>query len=306
MKMINGSIIISVLFALSAQAADVESPVYGEDEVKAQADKYLVDTVLPESTMITTKKVTVKGGLFSKVGQVPAEDVTRVFTIGDRSNALLTFGDVDKVSKDLEARWYHCGKVVTAYPYRVKPAHDPHHVWFWINTKELGLGPAAVDVRERDTGKVLAKTDFDVRDEKGNTASCGMPKRISLSADALFAFGRSSLSDVTPKGQQELHDVVSQLNTAYSKINQIVVTGHTDSIGSEAANMALSQARANSIRQYFVNNGIPAATVSAQGRGETETLTNCNEALPRAQLIQCKQPDRRVTINIDGVQRDLK
>ena len=100
--------------------------------------------------------------------------------------------------------------------------------------------------------------------------------------------------------------MVSQLNTAYSKINQIVVTGHTDSIGSEAANMALSQARANSIRQYFVNNGIPAATVSAQGRGETETLTNCNEALPRAQLIQCKQPDRRVTINIDGVQRDLK
>ena len=237
---------------------------------------------------------------------MPAEDVTRVFTIGDRSNALLTFGDVDKVSKDLEARWYHCGKVVTAYPYRVKPAHDPHHVWFWINTKELGLGPAAVDVRERDTGKVLAKTDFDVRDEKGDSASCGMPKRISLSADALFAFGRSGLSDVTPKGQQELHDVVSQLNTAYSKVNQIVVTGHTDSIGSEAANMALSQARANSIRQYFVNNGIPAATVSAQGRGETETLTNCNEALPRAQLIQCKQPDRRVTIDIDGVQRDLK
>ena len=56
MKMINGSIIISVLFALSAQAADVESPVYGEDEVKAQADKYLVDTVLPESTMIRRRK----------------------------------------------------------------------------------------------------------------------------------------------------------------------------------------------------------------------------------------------------------
>lgn len=96
--------------------------------------------------------------------------------------------------------------------------------------------------------------------------------------------------------------MVSQLNTVYSKINQIVVTGNTDSIRSEAANMALSQARANSIRRIlcevmvFLLQRYPLKV-----RGEDETLTNCNEALPRAQLIECKQPDRRVTIDLISV-----
>ncbi|MFM7330149.1 MAG: hypothetical protein ACKO1L_00540 [Brachymonas sp.] len=48
--------------------------------------------------------------------------------------------------------------------------------------------------------------------------------------------------------------------------------------------------------------GVKAAKQEALGKGEREPVTqNCSNKLPRAQLIACLQPDRRVTIEVTGV-----
>jgi OmpA-OmpF porin, OOP family len=48
---------------------------------------------------------------------------------------------------------------------------------------------------------------------------------------------------------------------------KIVVEGHTDNTGSEAYNLALSQRRADSVKQHLVDGGIPAALITTVGKG---------------------------------------
>ena len=49
----------------------------------------------------------------------------------------------------------------------------------------------------------------------------------------------------------------------------IVVEGHTDSTGSEDFNLALSQRRADSVKQHLVDGGIPASLITTVGKGES-------------------------------------
>lgn len=118
-------------------------------------------------------------------------------------------------------------------------------------------------------------------------------QRFSLSGDALFAFGRSGLNDMLPEGRQQLDTVVQQLNG--SSIQSLVVVGHTDLIGDEAANQVLSQRRAQTVRNYLIAQGV-SGSISAEGHGESEPVKACDGALPHEALVACLQPNRRVEI----------
>ena len=52
-------------------------------------------------------------------------------------------------------------------------------------------------------------------------------------------------------------------------IETVVVTGNTDTSGSSAYNQALSQRRANAVRQALIANGIPADAIDMRALGET-------------------------------------
>jgi OOP family OmpA-OmpF porin len=54
----------------------------------------------------------------------------------------------------------------------------------------------------------------------------------------------------------------------------VLVEGHTDSTGSEAHNQALSQRRADSVRNYLVRKGVPANRLSARGLGESSPVAS--------------------------------
>jgi len=62
----------------------------------------------------------------------------------------------------------------------------------------------------------------------------------------------------------------------------IIVVGYTDNQGGTSANLRLSQARANSVRDYFINHGIEASRVSAVGRGETNPVADNSTTEGRA------------------------
>ena len=128
-------------------------------------------------------------------------------------------------------------------------------------------------------------------------ASAG--KRYTLSADALFAFNRSSMADLQAQGRQELGDLAAQLKT-FDRLNSITVTGHTDYLGAEAYNQKLSQQRAETVRQYLIGQGVPSAKIRAVGAGEREPVKQCTDNGNREALIACLQPNRRVDIQVDG------
>ena len=63
---------------------------------------------------------------------------------------------------------------------------------------------------------------------------------------------------------------------------QVVLAGHTDRHGSDAANVKLSQMRAMGVRDYLIANGVPAAAITTQAFGESrpavDTPDNVREA----------------------------
>lgn len=125
------------------------------------------------------------------------------------------------------------------------------------------------------------------------------PRNFSVSADALFAFGRAGSSDLQDGGRAEVARIAGELRNSKG-LQKVRVIGHTDSIGSDQANQALSQRRAETVRQLLIDEGVSARLVSAEGRGESEPVVgNCDASAERSALIACLQPNRRVEIKAD-------
>ena len=86
-------------------------------------------------------------------------------------------------------------------------------------------------------------------------------------------------------------------------LKSVAVEGHTDYLGSEKYNQALSEKRANAVKDYFVAAGIPADKVTAVGKGESEAkLTaecTAKKFKKRADLIACLAGDRRFDVNVE-------
>ena len=122
---------------------------------------------------------------------------------------------------------------------------------------------------------------------------------ITINADGLFAFGRYGFSDLEPKGRENLHNLAGQIKSGYKTLQAIDVVGHTDRIGSPEANMKLSIARANTIKQYFIDQGIPAGLIRAQGAGASKPLVFCQGNVDPA-VIACLMPNRRIEVTVNG------
>ena len=127
---------------------------------------------------------------------------------------------------------------------------------------------------------------------------------LNLSADALFKFNGSSLNDLLPQGRNELNQLASVIATGYVSVNQIHLVGHTDRLGSESYNYQLGLNRAQTVRNYLVQQGTPAEAISFASAGKSQPVTNgCYDVKQRQALQACLQPDRRVTVKITGVKK---
>jgi len=101
-----------------------------------------------------------------------------------------------------------------------------------------------------------------------------------------FDWDRSNLSD------QALATIGQAANAYKTKGNaRITATGHTDTSGPEAYNMALSLRRANTVKDALVRNGVPATAIAVIGRGEQGLLVQTADGVREPQ-------NRRVEIVI--------
>jgi outer membrane protein OmpA-like peptidoglycan-associated protein/tetratricopeptide (TPR) repeat protein len=80
-------------------------------------------------------------------------------------------------------------------------------------------------------------------------------------------------SSIRPEAALELDKLIGILNEN-PELN-ITIVSHTDERGSKAYNMKLSEDRAESTLNYLVENGVEPSRLSAEGRGKTEPINDC-------------------------------
>lgn len=115
---------------------------------------------------------------------------------------------------------------------------------------------------------------------------------VRMAADALFGFDSATL---TAAGRRSVDALLQQVRSA-SQVQTIQVAGYTDRIGSDAYNLALSQRRADAVREALVQGGVPATAIVAEGRGNAQPLVQCGQGAREA-LIACLAPNRRVEVS---------
>ncbi|WP_296185904.1 type VI secretion system membrane subunit TssM [Pseudomonas sp. UBA1879] len=120
---------------------------------------------------------------------------------------------------------------------------------------------------------------------------------ITLESDTLFAFARADFQSLKTEGQNQLSAIAGKLLST-PNIGKIIIAGHADQLGDPQGNLQVSRQRAQTIKTYLVGKGVPAELVEAVGEGSEKPLVKCDMQLPRAQLIQCLEPNRRVEIEV--------
>jgi outer membrane protein OmpA-like peptidoglycan-associated protein len=88
--------------------------------------------------------------------------------------------------------------------------------------------------------------------------------RTPVESTVLFEFDKATLS---PEGRAALNEVVADLKNFPE--DTVTVEGHTDSTGSDAYNMALSERRAMAVVNYLVSQGIDRSRITAEWFGES-------------------------------------
>ncbi len=111
---------------------------------------------------------------------------------------------------------------------------------------------------------------------------------IANMSDVLF---RSGSFELLPGARERLAKI-SGIVLAYPSLH-LQVEGHTDSIGSDEYNQQLSEHRAESVRDYLVQQGISSQSIEAHGFGKTEPIASNDTP-------EGRQQNRRVELVLSG------
>ncbi|WP_062055342.1 DUF5723 family protein [Aquimarina longa] len=146
---------------------------------------------------------------------------------------------------------------------------------------------------DTDGDSVLDKDD-NCPNIVGTVANNGCPEVTAEVQKTLNEYAKTILFDsgkssIKKESNQVLKDIINILNE-YSTA-KFTVEGHTDSAGSNKLNQRLSDSRANSVKNYLIENGIDQFRLSAIGYGEDRPIASNKTRKGRAQ-------NRRVEINL--------
>ncbi len=170
-------------------------------------------------------------------------------------------------------------------------------------------GDGLIDKNDRcpnNAGKIENKgcpdtdkdTLVDIDDQCPNTfgpvENNGCPEVTKDVQKQLNAYAKTILFDtgkatIKPESVSTMVDIIQILNEyPYAKFT---VEGHTDSVGSASSNQKLSEARANAVRDFLINEGILSSRLKAIGFGEDKPIASNTNRIGRKQ-------NRRVEINL--------
>jgi OOP family OmpA-OmpF porin len=123
---------------------------------------------------------------------------------------------------------------------------------------------------------------------------------VTLGTDALFAYGRSDVASILPFGREQLQRLAERLGTRYADFqhSQIDIIGYTDPVGSVTANQRLSEARAQTVKNYLVQAGVTAEKIKSEGRGFSELVDGTCSRVVSPISVACNKVNRRVVVEM--------
>lgn len=121
-------------------------------------------------------------------------------------------------------------------------------------------------------------------------------------------------AEMTADNKAELDKFLANLRKATKarapvNVSAVVVTGHTDRIGSLKYNMGLSERRAVVVKDYLVAAGVDQKVIFWEGKAFKQPIPVtkfCDNKMKRKQLIECLAPNRRATVEVVGRAINLK
>lgn len=109
---------------------------------------------------------------------------------------------------------------------------------------------------------------------------------VSFDTGLLFDFDSADLREEAKENLQQLAEIMGEDDNT-----ELLIVGHTDSVGEEQYNQNLSERRADSAADYIISQGIGAVRVDTEGRGESEPIADNDTEAGR-------QENRRVEVAI--------
>ena len=134
-------------------------------------------------------------------------------------------------------------------------------------------------------------------------AAAPAPKKCDFTAtlkdDQTFDYNKATLKKSAMAQLDK--EVVAKLN-ACASVNMVLVTGHTDRLGSQTYNQKLSEKRAETVKAYLVKKGVNVNVIETMGAGKTQPVpgVKCDDKQPKKKLIECLAPNRRTVVEVKG------
>jgi outer membrane protein OmpA-like peptidoglycan-associated protein len=117
---------------------------------------------------------------------------------------------------------------------------------------------------------------------------------MNLESDVLFDFGKAEI-------KSEAEQILDKVGTVIAQFpeGKVLITGHSDSIGSQSVNHELSIRRAQAVKDWLVRKkGIVESSITTEGFGEMKPVsTNINP--DGSDNPQGRQQNRRVEITVE-------
>ena len=148
------------------------------------------------------------------------------------------------------------------------------------------LNTAYATARTAPDGSVARGTasQGEIKEVFGSALSAQPPRPISFTL-----YFESGSDEITAQSKQELKRILAEM--ARREAPDITVIGHTDLVGSDPSNDALSLQRAGRVKSMLVEMGVPAERILIAGRGRREPL------IPTADGV-IEPRNRRVEISV--------
>ena len=122
-------------------------------------------------------------------------------------------------------------------------------------------------------------------------------QKITLDSKVLFDFDKAVLK---PEGKAAIDSQVVGKLSQIQKLEVVLVTGHTDRLGTDAHNQKLSAAsRGRGARLSGQQGRADKDKIETIGMGEKQPVVQCDQKNLK-ELIACLQPNRRVEVEVKG------
>jgi OOP family OmpA-OmpF porin len=169
-------------------------------------------------------------------------------------------------------------------------ASSAQNVDNWVNSSGLNWknGDGTLCWRDASWTPATASKGCDGALTSGAAASGVSQSKITLQADTLYDFDKASLK---PEGMATLDKIAADLKKI--KLEVIIAVGNTDSVGTDAYNMALGQRRAQSVKAYLTSKGVDGSRIYTESKGKSNPVASNATAEGRAK-------NRRTDIEVVG------